>query len=43
VNKLSHREDFQKRLGAREELKSVMTGTSDARYVEIHNRLLLRR
>ena len=37
------REDFQKLLGRSEKLKSAMTGTSDARYVETQNSLLLRR
>jgi MFS family permease len=37
------REDFQKLLERSEKLKSAMTGTSDARYVETQNRLLLRR
>lgn len=37
------REDFQELLERSEELKSAMTGASDARYVETQNRLLLRR
>jgi hypothetical protein len=37
------RKDFQKLLESSEKLKSTMTGTSDARYVETQNRLLLRR
>lgn len=37
------REDFQRLLERSEKLKSTMTGTSDARYVETQNRLLLRR
>jgi MFS family permease len=37
------REDFQKLLERSEKLKRSMTGTSDARYVETQNRLLLRR
>jgi MFS family permease len=37
------REDFQELLERSEELKSAMTGTSDARYLETQNRLLLRR
>jgi Cyclic nucleotide-binding domain/Major Facilitator Superfamily len=37
------REDFQNLLGRSEKLKSAMTGTSDARYVETQNSLLLRR
>jgi MFS family permease len=37
------REDFQNLLERSEKLKSAMTGTSDARYVETKNRLLLRR
>ena len=37
------REDFQSLLGRSEKLKSVMIGTSDARYVETQNSLLLRR
>ena len=37
------RKDFQKLLERSEKLKSAMTGTSDARYVETQNRLLLRR
>jgi len=37
------REDFQKLLARSDKLKSAMTGTSDARYVETQNRLLLRR
>jgi MFS family permease len=37
------REDFQELLERSEELKHAMTGTSDARYVETQNRLLLRR
>lgn len=37
------REDFQDLLGRSEKLKGAMTGTSDARYVETQNRLLLRR
>ena len=37
------REDFQTLLERSEKLKSAMTGTSDARYVETQNRLLLRR
>lgn len=37
------REDFQRLLARSEKLKSAMTGTSDARYVETQNRLLLRR
>ena len=37
------REDFQRLLERSEKLKSAMTGTSDARYVETQNRLLLRR
>ncbi len=37
------REDFQNLLERSEKLKSAMTGTSDARYVETQNRLLLRR
>ena len=37
------REDFQNLLESSEKLKSAMTGTSDARYVETQNRLLLRR
>jgi MFS family permease len=37
------RKDFQKLLESSEKLKSAMTGTSDARYVETQNRLLLRR
>jgi MFS family permease len=37
------REDFQKLLERSEKLKSAMTGTSDARYVETQNSLLLRR
>jgi MFS family permease len=37
------REDFQKLLQRSEKLKSAMTGTSDARYVETQNSLLLRR
>jgi MFS family permease len=37
------REDFRELLERSEELKSAMTGTSDARYVETQNRLLTRR
>ena len=37
------REDFQELLERSEELKSAMTGTSDARYLETQNTLLLRR
>lgn len=37
------REDFQRLLERSEKLKSAVTGTSDARYVETQNRLLLRR
>ncbi len=37
------REDFQSLLSSSEKLKSAMTGTSDARYVETQNSLLLRR
>jgi MFS family permease len=37
------REDFRELLDRSEELKSAMTGTSDARYVETQNRLLTRR
>lgn len=37
------REDFQELLKRSEDLKSAMTGTSDARYLETHNRLLTRR
>jgi MFS family permease len=37
------REDFRDLLERSEELQSAMTGTSDARYVETQNRLLLRR
>ena len=37
------REDFQRLLERSKELKSVMTGTGDARYVETQNRLLLRK
>ena len=37
------REDFQRLLARSEKLKSAMTGTSDARYVETQNSLLLRR
>jgi hypothetical protein len=37
------REDFQDLLERSEDLKSAMTGTSDARYVETQNSLLLRR
>jgi MFS family permease len=37
------REDFQDLLERSEDLKSAMTGTSDARYVETQNRLLTRR
>ena len=37
------REDFQNLLGRSERLKRAMTGTSDARYVETQNSLLLRR
>jgi MFS family permease len=37
------REDFQELLERSEQLKRSMTGTSDARYVETQNRLLLRR
>lgn len=37
------REDFQYLLGRSEKLKGAVTGTSDARYVETQNRLLLRR
>jgi hypothetical protein len=37
------REDFQELLERSEDLKSAMTGTSDARYLETHNRLLTRR
>ena len=37
------REDFRALLERSEKLKSSMTGTSDARYVETQNRLLLRR
>lgn len=37
------REDFQTLLGRSEKLKTAMSGTSDARYVETQNRLLLRR
>jgi MFS family permease len=37
------REDFRALLERSEKLKSAMTGTSDARYVETQNRLLLRR
>ena len=37
------RDDFRELLERSEELKSAMTGTSDARYVETQNRLLLRR
>jgi hypothetical protein len=37
------REDFQSLLGSSEKLKSAMTGTSDARYVETQTSLLLRR
>jgi ATP-binding cassette subfamily B protein len=37
------REDFQRLLERSEELKSAMTGTSDARYLETQNTLLLRR
>jgi CRP-like cAMP-binding protein len=37
------REDFQDRLERSEDLRAAMTGTSDARYLETQNRLLLRR
>ena len=37
------RDDFQYLLGRSEKLKGAMTGTSDSRYVETQNRLLLRR
>ena len=37
------RDDFRDLLERSEELQSAMTGTSDARYVETQNRLLLRR
>jgi len=37
------REDFQRLLERSEKLKGAMTGTSDARYVETQNSLLLRR
>jgi MFS family permease len=37
------REDFQKLLARSEGLKTAMTGTGDARYVETQNTLLLRR
>jgi MFS family permease len=37
------REDFQNLLERSEKLKSAMSGTSDARYVETQNSLLLRR
>jgi hypothetical protein len=37
------REDFQRLLDRSEKLKSAMTGTSDARYVETQSSLLLRR
>jgi MFS family permease len=37
------REDFRALLERSEKLKRAMTGTSDARYVETQNRLLLRR
>jgi MFS family permease len=37
------RDDFRELLERSEELQSAMTGTSDARYVETQNRLLLRR
>jgi MFS family permease len=37
------RDDFEKLLERSEKLKSAMTGTSDARYVETQNTLLLRR
>lgn len=37
------RENFQRLLKRSEKLKSAMTGTSDARYVETQNKLLLRR
>jgi MFS family permease len=37
------REDFQELLERSEELESAMTGTSDARYIETQNTLLLRR
>ncbi len=37
------REDFQNLVDRYEKLKSAMTGTSDARYIETQNRLLLRR
>ena len=37
------RDDFRELLERSEELKSAMTGTSDARYVETRNSLLLRR
>jgi MFS family permease len=37
------REDFQKLLERSEKLKTAMTGTSDARYLETQNSLLLRR
>jgi len=37
------RQHFQNLLGRSERLKRAMTGTSDARYVETQNTLLLRR
>jgi len=37
------REDFRELLERSEELESAMTGTSDARYIETQNTLLLRR
>ena len=37
------RDDFQELLERSEELESAMTGTSDARYIETQNTLLLRR
>jgi len=37
------REDFRELLERSEDLKSAMTGTSDARYLETQNRLLTRR
>ena len=37
------REDYENLLGRSERLKRAMTGTSDARYVETQNSLLLRR
>jgi hypothetical protein len=39
----NHREDLQKLLARSEGLKTAMTGTSDARYVETQTSLLLRR